>query len=191
MRVSEVSEAKQKEFYKSLVLCNFTEAGEKIGLGARYKGSSLRATAYKLYKDIDPVKLGLDKDVIDMVTAAVEERRMSRGNIIKHESNDLEIVPSELLDPKDMKGVIIGGRNKAVMLLHKKMDRLSKNKKMLDMTPLSQIATMFGILFDKAQILTGQATENIAVMAKINKEMTPEETLAALTQMREAESHGS
>jgi hypothetical protein len=196
MRLSEVTPELQKEFFKSLVTCNFSEAAIKIGLGDRYtNASTLRGTAYKLYKDILAKgldQIGIDQDVAEMVRSAVDERRMSGGNRKITESNELDVFePAELLDPKDMKGVIVGGRNKAAMLLHKKMDRLNKNKKMLDATPLSQIATMFGILFDKSQILTGQATENIAVMSKISKDMTPEETLEALVKMREAEVAGS
>jgi hypothetical protein len=170
----------RKQFYKALVTKSFTEAGREIGLDRKYNSdSSLRAASYKLYKELDPIGLGFDKDIVDMVSAAIEQRKAaSRLNITEVDNTDI-------IDPEDTKQVIIGGRNKAAMLLHKKMDRLSKNKKLLDATTLTQLATTFGIFFDKAQILNGQATENIAMMAKIDTNMTPEESLEALLRMRE------
>jgi hypothetical protein len=174
----------RKRFFKALVTKNFSEAGTLIGLDKKYtNASSLRATSYQLYQDIlanDLDKLGIDKEVVEIVTSAIEARKSSPGREITEVNN------ADLLVPEDTKGVIIGGRNKAAMLLHKKMDRLSKNKKLLDATTLTQLATTFGILFDKAQILTGQATENIAMMSKVSLNgLTPEETLELLINNRE------
>ena len=181
MTLNEVGEKQKREFFKLLVTKNFTEAGEAIGLGKTYTNpASLRATAYKLYKSIKPEDLDIPKDVVDMVLSSIESRRISPARKIQEVNN------TDLIDPQDTKGVIIGGRNKAAMLLHKKMDRLAKNKNLLDQVSLTQLATTFGIMFDKAQILQGQATENIQVMAKISNDMTAEESLNALLKMREA-----
>ncbi len=176
----------RKRFFKALVTSNFSEAGSLIGLDKKYTNpSSLRATSYQLYLDIcsDVDRLGIDKEIVDMVQAAIQARKASPGREIT------EVNDTDLINPEDTKSVIIGGRNKAAMLLHKKMDRLNKNKKLLDATTLTQLATTFGILFDKSQILTGQATENISVMARIKDNMTPEETLEALLQHRETQTN--
>ncbi len=174
---------KQKiSFYKSLVTLNYTEAGAAIGMDRSYKtNDSLRSAAYKVYKDIVPEKLGISAEIVDMVKKSIEARKVSGGRVITEGVN-----AGDLLDPEDTKGLVIGGRNKAAALLHKKMDRMSRSRKLLDAVSLSQLATTFGIMFDKAQIVQGQATENIAVLAKVDPNMTPEDALESLTKMREA-----
>ena len=47
------------------------------------------------------------------------------------------------------------------------------------------LATTVGILFDKGQIIQGEATENVAVLAKIKSDMSPEEMMDAVLKMRE------
>src|SRR5690606_26258617 len=93
----------------------------------------------------------------------------------------------EVLDPADTKRLITGGKNKALMALHRKFDYMMQSKKALNDVSLSQLAQTFGILFDKDQILKGEATENIAVMAQVDKDMKPEDALAALGRFREAQ----
>jgi hypothetical protein len=66
------------------------------------------------------------------------------------------------------------------------MDMINSNKKMLEKENLVSLAKVFGIFFDKSQILQGQATENIAIKAKISKDMSPEESLEELLKMRES-----
>lgn len=141
--------------------------------------NSIRTNSYKLYKSLDPKELDLSDDVVQGVKQAIEKRKISQ-KVTQHEG-----IGGEILDPEDSKALVIGGRNKALMLLHKKMDQISKNKKALEDLSLSQLATTVGILFDKAQIMKGEATENIAVMAKIDQNMTPEQSLDMLLKMRE------
>ena len=174
----------RKKFFKALVTKNFSEAAQEIGLDKRYtNASSLRATAYQLYKAIDPDALGIDKEIVGMVQNAIEARKSAPGRVISEVNN------TDLINPEDTKGLMVGGRNKAAMLLHKKMDRLSTSKKLLDSVTLTQLATTMGIFFDKAQILTGQATENIQVLAKISNDITPEESLEMLLKMRERDAN--
>lgn len=183
----QLPEAKEREFYKLLINHNYTEAAIQIGLDAHYEGAGLRGAAYQLYKYIDPDKLGIDKELQDLVREAIEKRKSTGGKPVQMSEKGLDLPSAEVLDPTDTKGVVLGGRNKAAMLLHKKMDYLSTNKKALNDTSISQLATVFGIFFDKSQVLQGQATENIAVMSKnISDDMTPEEMLEATLKMREA-----
>lgn len=180
------TDAEKREFYKSLITKNFSEAAAGIGLDKRYtNASSLRAKAYQLYKSIVPEELGIDKEIVEMVQKSIEARKSAPNRHITEVGGILD--NTDLIDPQDTKQVIVGGRNKAAMLLHKKMDRLSKNKKLLDNVTLTQLATTFGIFFDKAQILQGQATENIQVLAKISDNLSAEESLDMLLKMREKE----
>lgn len=178
----------EREFYKLLVTHTFAEAAVQIGLDAHYQGESLRNAAYQLYKRLDPIKLGISPDVKEMVEAAIHSRKIAPTKAAQENHAELSLPGAELLDPTDSHAVIIGGRNKAAMLLHKKFDLINKSKKQLEDVSLSQLGTVFGILFDKSQILQGQATENIAVMSKkYDEAMTPEATLDAILKLREDE----
>lgn len=182
MSVKELSDKDKLKFYKSLVTKNYVEAASEIGLDKRYTNiSSLRGAGFNLYRSIDPVALGIPQDVVDMVAAAIEERKMASRRQIAEPGE------VELLDPNDTKKLVMGGRNKAAMLIHKKMDYLSKSKKSLQAENLGTLAKVFGIFFDKAQIIQGQATENIAHYAKIENNLSPEESLNILLKMREIE----
>lgn len=175
-----LTKQQKRDFFLSLLTDNFTEAGMKVGLGVIYNTqNSVRTNSYKLYKSLKPHELDLSEDVVKGVQMAIEKRKISN----KVTSN--EGIGGEILNPEDSKALVIGGRNKALMLLHKKLDQISKSKKAIDDLSLSQLATTVGILFDKAQIMKGEATENIAVMAKIDQNMTPEQSLDMLLRMRE------
>lgn len=186
--IQRLTDEQKIDFYKSLVTHSFAEAAIQLGLDSHYAKTSLRTIASKLYHSIDTAKLGISDEVKEMVEKGIEERKV-RSNRIVVEKTGLEedFVPAELLDPKDNKGVVIAGRNKAAMLLHKKMDYLNKNKKALEAVSLTQITTTFGIMFDKAQIIQGQATENIAVMGKIDSDLSPEASLDMILKMRQME----
>jgi hypothetical protein len=180
----------EKEFYKLLVTHNYAEAAAQIGMDAFYSGDGLRRVGYQIYQRLDVSKLGIDQDLQDMVTQAIEARKIFKGRKPENQEKlpaEQEFTPAELLDPKDTKQLVLGGRNKAAILLHKKFDLLNKNKQALKDTSLSQLGTVFGILFDKSQIIQGEATEHVAVMSKNIKDMNPEESLDAILRMREEE----
>jgi hypothetical protein len=173
------------EFYKSLVHKNFTQAAKDVGFGSQYStDSGLRSAARKMYLDIDRnlAEYGISEDIGEMVRRAIQERKITPNR------NIVEVPENELLTTDDAKAIIIAGRNKAGQLLHKKLDRIGRSKQLLDSVSLTQLATTFAIMFDKSQIIKGEATENIAIMARVKTDMTPEESLASLLQMREAAS---
>ena len=186
-----LSPEKYKEFYKLLVTHNYAEAASQIGMDAYYQGASLRTAGYQIMKDITeqggPKSIGIDEELAEMVEQSIESRKVFKGRKPEAPTQELEFTPTDMLDPTDSKQVVVGGRNKAAMLLHKKFDMINKNPKMLKETSLSQLGTVFGILFDKSQIIQGQATENIAVMSKISDDMSPEDTLNAILKDRENE----
>lgn len=186
----ELTQEQEREFYKLLVSHNYAEAASQIGMNAYYQGEALRRVGHAIYQRIDPDKLSIDKELQEMVTTAIESRKIYKGRK-PGSGNEMTSVeqafqPTELLDPSDTKNLVVGGRNKAFILLHKKMDHLNKNKKALEATSLSQLGTLAGILFDKSQVIQGQATENISVLSKnIRDGMTPEEMLELTLRRRE------
>jgi hypothetical protein len=76
-------------------------------------------------------------------------------------------------------------RNLAVQTLNKKLVEMYHDEEAMNKINLATLATVFGILFDKSQLLNGLATENIAIKAKIDVNMTSDSALAELNKMRE------
>ena len=180
--INHIPDKTKGEMYKALVSNSYADIAVDFGIDIHYKDASgYRNAAYRIAKEVEnsPEKYGVTPEVVELVKKAQADRKNSAGKVI-HEKQD-----SAILDFSDTKAVTVGGRNKALQLLHKKMDLLNNNKKALESTNITSLATVFGIFFDKAQILQGQATENIAVKAKITKDMTPEESLEELLKMRE------
>lgn len=83
-------------------------------------------------------------------------------------------------------------RNAMMQVLEAKVFQLYNDPEQLAKVNLATLATAFGILFDKTQLMNGLATENIAIQAKIDINMSSDKALEELNKMREqyAESNG-
>lgn len=148
-----------------------------------YKDSrAVRNAVYKIYQDVkkEPDKYFVSQDVVDLVVQAIQER----GKTVPAGTQSLR-EKSDAIQTQDIKEVVQTGRKKAYILLNSKMDRIASSKKRLDETSITALAQVFGIIFDKAQILNGEATENVAIHAKLDKDMKPEDAIAMVLQMRE------
>lgn len=77
-------------------------------------------------------------------------------------------------------------RNMAIQVLNKKLINLNEDSDELKKINMATLATVFGILFDKAQLAAGLATENIAIHSKIDINMTSDIALQELNKMRES-----
>ncbi|MEK7112478.1 MAG: hypothetical protein AAB875_04060, partial [Patescibacteria group bacterium] len=78
-----------------------------------------------------------------------------------------------------------GVRAKSWLLLDKKLDWLIRNKKAFRDISAVALAKMASITFDKAQILSGEATEHIALKAQVNERASSGEYLTQLLGIRE------
>lgn len=76
-------------------------------------------------------------------------------------------------------------RNKAVELLNKRLSLMAEDDEELSKIRLTELATVFGILFDKAQLASGLATENIAIHTKIDVNISSDQAIDELNKMRE------
>lgn len=76
-------------------------------------------------------------------------------------------------------------RNKAVELLNRRLALMATDDEELSKIRLTELATVFGILFDKAQLASGLATENIAIHTKIDVNISSDQALDELNKMRE------
>lgn len=184
MGTKTIKDEDKVKLFKALVSMPFYEAGMSIGLDKRYNTkSAIRGIAYQIYKEVlsKYKKFDISEDLVEGVKQAIEARKASPNR-----KPVAELDSHAIIDPQDLQSVVLGGRNKAALLLHRKMDILNKSKKALERENLVSLAKVFGIFFDKSQIIQGQATENIAVMAKVKTDMTPQESLEALLSFRES-----
>ncbi len=157
------------------------ETGIEFGFDKKYKDARAVTNAvYNIYKKVlaDPQKYVVTPKEVDKVKAIISQRSITPQRTTLAEKLDKEANP-------DFKDLVLSGRKKAFHLLNMKMDRVSRSPKALDEVNITALAQTFGILFDKAQIISGEATENIAVLAKIDKDMTSEQALASILKMRE------
>lgn len=181
--INKIPDKTKGEMYKALANRSYAQVGVEFKIDVHYKNQDgYRNAVFRIKKEVEqnPEKYGVTPEVVEIVKKSAEERRAN-----PHAGDIIEADTSALLDFSDTKAVTIGGRNKAAQLLHKKMDMINSSKKLLEKENLVSLAKVFGIFFDKAQILQGEATEHIQMKAKITKDMTPDEALDQLLNMRE------
>lgn len=96
------------------------------------------------------------------------------------------------LNDQEMVEISKDTRNLAIQTLNKKLIDLNMDPEQMAKVNLATLATVFGILFDKSQLMNGLATENISIHAKIDVNMSSDKALEELNKMREgyAEGHG-
>ena len=105
--------------------------------------------------------------------------------VVQGIGKELAEAPVETLEDKNIKELIETGSKKSLILIHKKMDIAMKSKKELDKMNIAALNTVVGTLFDKRQISKGEATEHIALKAKISKDLSADEKMELIIQWRE------
>ncbi len=161
---------KELEIFKQLA----TVSTYKVGIAFGFD---------KVYKDFNkvrnnPEKYGVSQEVIELVQQGMATRK---ANVVGETPTMAE--KSDMVG--DIKALVTGIRDKTFKLIDKKLDRVSNSKKRLDAISFKDLGIIAGISFDKSQILRGEATENIAVMAQIDGNISAAEALALALKMRE------
>lgn len=181
--ISQIPDEMKGEMFKALATKSYAEVAIDFKIDIHYNDqTTYRNAVYRIANEVrkEPERFGVGADVMEIVERAMENRKAN-----PHAAKLTEKQDHALIDFTDARAVAIGSRNKVAEILHKKMDIINNNKKELSKVSLVQLTTAYGTLFDKAQIMQGQATESIAIKAKITKDMTPEESLEQLLKMRE------
>lgn len=182
-RISEEGKALVPKLLKDF---SYYETGLELGLDEdTYTKTAIRNTVKNTWEAIRlrPEKYGTTLEEIAEVDKILESRNMKPAKVKLKEdslSNSLADVSFEEIG----KG-ILKTRDDALMLLRKKMHLMHSDEKELSKVNMATLATTFAILFDKSQIAKGEATQHIAVHAKISNDMTPEERLQAIYNIRE------
>ena len=183
-----LTDEKKGIIFRALAEKPLYETGVDFGLDKHYAtAASVKSKMQRIYNEVqkNPDKYGVSQEIVDMVVGIVSNRN-PQGSRKAHLPTLRETTEIQHADENDVSKLVLSGRSKAFQLLHKKLDAVGRNKKSLETVSLPQLATVAAILFDKGQIVQGQATENVAIMAKIDSNMKPEDALSAVLQMREA-----
>lgn len=174
------------EIFRSLVTKSAYQVGLDYGLEAHYKSKwSVITFIRKVEKEVrgNPGKFGVSQEIMEMVDKSLFERKSHRVETV---GQGLVESPELTLSDLNIKDLIERGTKKSLLLLNKKLEIIGKSKSQLNKESAASLAKVVGILFDKRQISMGEATENIALKAKIDvKNLTQEEMLKTIIQMRE------
>jgi len=166
--------------FKMLASKPLYEVGIEYGFDKKYSTpKSVKSAVYNIYKAIlnEPEKYLVQPETIELVQNAVSARKITtvKGKPLA-EKMDTNLPIEDLIK---------SNRAKAANLISRKLDEIGRTKKGLASISLPQLATSFGILFDKAQIIQGQATEHVALMGKIDSALSAEDKLDMVLKMRE------
>ncbi len=175
-------EKEQKvEIFKRLAYKSTLEVGREFGFDQHYKdNSAIRMAVMGIYRTIkeSPEKYGVAPETKQIVLDAMAHRHIAgaQKEISKAEKE---------IDSSSVKEMVTGVRDKSLRLLDLKLTRASKSRKSLDAIPLRDLTIVAGTMFDKSQILLGQATEHVAIMGKIEGNINPQDALDLVLKMRE------
>lgn len=180
-----LSDKQKAEMYMLLGKMSAYDAGIALGLGKRLTtANSVRGVVAKVKIEVEDnperfLPYGVNKKVYAQVNSASEERQALVHKV------DKQLAEKDAKDDVQLKDLILDGRKQAFTILMRKLKLINSSKKRLDDANVSSLAQVFGIIFDKGQIIQGQSTENIAMMAKVDSNMTPQQLMQAVLGVRE------
>jgi len=177
----QLSQEQQVEVFKQLAYKSTLEVGLALNLDQHYKdNAAIRNTIMGVYRKIkdNPERFGITQETKQLVMDAMAHRNIQGAN--------KEVSKAEKeIDSGNVKDLIIGVRDKSLRLLDMKLTRASKSRKALDAIPLQALTIVAGTMFDKSQIIQGQATEHISVISKIDGNINPQDAIDLVLRMRE------
>lgn len=168
---------KEIEIFKKLASKSALQVGLDYGFEKVYKDKrAIRNAVTAIYNKVknNSEEYGLTPDTVSLVETSMANRRVAPTK------------PEPQGDDKNIKERVVSIRDKTFELIDRKLDRVSASKKKLDAISFKDLGTLAGIAFDKGQILKGEATEHIAVAAKIDKNITAEEAIEMALKSRES-----
>lgn len=177
-----LTQDKEADIFRHLAYKSAYETGLEFELDKVYTDAkAIRNAVTNIYNKVkkNPVRWGVNPDVLKLVADAMANRQVTQTK------SAMPMAEKEI-EAGDIKALVIGVRDKTWRLIDRKLQRASKSNKKLDSISLRELGTMAGISFDKAQIISGQATENIALMGKIEGNINPQDALELVLKMREA-----
>lgn len=178
-----LTETQKHSIFKALANKSQFAVGVDFGFDRYFKtNSGVVNKVGQIYREVlkDPEKFAVSTEIVSMVEQAMEARRRTK--------NPSPTIPISNPGEVDERDLVIGAKKKAWVLLNKKLDYLGKHKKAFEAESIMSLAKLAGIVFDKAQIVSGEATEHIALRAKVDSNLSSSEALVQLLSFREAQS---
>lgn len=172
----------EADIFRHLAYKSSYETGLHFGFEKYCKDArAVRNAVTNIYNKVrkNPDQYGVSGEIVTLVADAMANRQLVQTK------NAVTIAEKEI-DSDDIKTIIPSVRNKAWKLIDRKLTRASRNNKSLDAVSFRDLGTLAGISFDKAQIISGQATEHVALMGKIEGNINPQDALDLVLKMREA-----
>jgi hypothetical protein len=171
--------------FKKLAGSTLVEAGLSFGLDKYYDSKiAIKNAVQRYYGQVltDPDKYGVSDEIAKMVQDSMYERYMNPV------SNKVQVRGTGEFDLEhlDEKNLVLRGKKMSWLLLNKKLNAAAKSKKELDKVSIPALASVAGITFDKAQIVNGEATENIALRAKIDENISVDDAINEILKRRES-----
>lgn len=177
-----LSDEKKGLVVKMLASKPLYETGVEFGFDKHYSTTiAVKNAVYRIYQQVkkDPEKYLVNPEALEVIAGIVNSRALSKTNKTTLKEKQ------EAVEKSDLKTILLDMRRKSLVLLDAKLERIGSSRKRLDEVPITSLAQAAGIIFDKTQIIQGEATENVALLAKIDTKMSPAEAISTLLKMRE------
>lgn len=178
---AELVEHEAGAMYLALEDKSALEVGYLFGLDRFYsKNNSIRSCVSKAINLVldNPKRYALSPEQVGFIQGKLAARN-------KNQISDETLREQEEARSLDITKQITETRDLAAKLVRKKLEYLESHPKALKEEKLKDLAWVTGILFDKGQIASGNATEHIAVLSKIDSNLSPQETMNAIINLRE------
>jgi hypothetical protein len=179
-----LKEEKKALLVKALIDHTPYEAGLMFELDKQYKNSAtVTAAVHRIWNQVknNPDKYLVSNDLIEAVETKLKNNRKS---MIGGDRKTLRELKDEKLN-MPIEKLAIDNRAKAATALGLRLDEILFSKKHRDKVSIGDLAKVYGITFDKGQIVEGKATDHVSLMAKVSKEMSPAEAIDVILKMRE------
>lgn len=147
------------------------------------------ATRSRVVEKGEPIIVPNAENLTEKEINQYKEKEKKRRLRAREKGGEVEVVKTKQelrkIDTEEMVAMAKDTRNMAVQLLEMKLQELYADPAQREKLNLATLATVFGILFDKTQLMAGLSTENIAIQAKIDINMNSDTALQELNKMRE------
>lgn len=180
-----LSDEKKALLFKTLATKSSYDAGVEFELDKHYKNArTVGAAVIRIYNEVknNPEKFAVSDDTVSLVTDAVTKRN---ALTVKGEARTTLREKIDESKNKSIEELTLENRSKSWMLLSLRLDDALSSKKKREKISLGEIAKVAGITFDKGQLIEGKATDHVALMAKIDGELNPQEALDMVIRMKE------
>ena len=172
--------------FRLLATKTFYDVGIEFGFDKHYKTpTSVKGAVYRAYQEVraNIEKFSVHPDTASLVVVAVSNRSIAIPT--------KKTIAEQNEDTRGIEELLLSNRDLANRLVHKKLVALDASKKALRNESVVSLGKIFGILFDKSQIIRGQATEHVSHLSKIDVSgLTPEATINLVLAMRESQMTG-